>query len=189
MAKKSLTPTGFMLPLPAVMLSCEVEGEKPNIITMSWVGVLASKPPQIGVGITPQRHSHHIVQNSGEYVINVPSVDQVKETDFCGHVSGSKHDKFAELGLTAEKGLVVSAPIIAECPVNIECKVLKQINIGSHDLFLGEIVAIQVEESCLDDKGNVDITKVNPFAYVPMGRQYVGGLSNVIGVGGFAVKK
>jgi len=189
LGKVSLAPKGFMLPLPTVMLSCQLANEQPNIITISWIGVLASTPPQIGVGIQPKRHSHLIVKESGEFVINVPSADLAKEADYCGHASGSKHDKFAELNLTPEKGLVVSAPIIAECPVNIECKVLQIVNLGSHDLFSGEIVAIQVDESCLDKDGNPDIIKVNPFAYVPFSRKYVSGLSDLLGVGGFSIKK
>lgn len=189
MPKKTIKPTGFLVPLPATMLSCQIPSERPNIITLSWVGVLCSEPPQIGVGIRPSRFSHHIVKETGEFVLNLPSEDQVEATDYCGHVSGRNKDKFAECGFTAEKGIEVSAPIIKECPINIECKVVKTISLGTHDAFIGEIVAIQVEEEYVDERERVDIAKVKPFVYVPTTRSYVGGIDKIIGQGGFSLKK
>ncbi|MBU2626057.1 MAG: flavin reductase family protein [candidate division Zixibacteria bacterium] len=189
MAKTLIKPDGFMVPLPATLLSCQKPGETPNIITLSWVGVLCSEPPLIGVGIRPGRYSYGIVKETGEFVINVPNEDQVAASDYCGHVSGRKKDKFAECSLTAEKGSVVSAPIIKECPINIECRVTQSIVLGSHELFIGEIVAIQVDENCLNDKGHVDIGKVKPFVYIPGSSEYVGGFDNLLGRGGFAAKK
>jgi len=178
-----------MLPLPAVMLSCQLPGKTPNIITLSWVGVLASNPPQVGVGITPQRFSHHIVDESGEFVINIPSEDQMGATDFCGHVSGRQSNKFKHLGLTAGECKKVSAPMIAECPVNLECVVRAKHNLGSHDLFIGEIVAMHATDECVDSKGRIDIQKVRPFTYVPMTRDYIGNLTTVIGKAGSSVIK
>lgn len=151
--------------------------------------MVASEPPMIAVGIRPNRFSHHIVNDSKEFVINVPHVDQVRETDYCGHVSGRKHDKFGDLNLTPVKGDKVDAPVIAECPVCIECKVRHVLNLGSHDLFLGEIVNIQIESDCVDEKGRVIMDRVKPFIYTPGTREYRAGFETILGVGGFALKK
>jgi flavin reductase (DIM6/NTAB) family NADH-FMN oxidoreductase RutF len=189
MAKTTIEPQGFLVPLPATMLSCQKPGERPNIITLSWVGVLCSEPPLIGVGIRPSRFSYDVVKDTGEFVLNLPSEDQVKQTDYCGHISGRHEDKFTECGFTPEKGLNVSAPIIKECPVNIECKVTQSIVLGTHELFIGEIVTIQIDEDCVDDQGRVDIARVKPFVYVPTTTEYIGGIERVVGHGGFAIKK
>ena len=188
MAKTTIEPRGFLMPLPATMLSCQKPGEKPNIITLSWVGVLCSEPPVVGVGIRLSRFSHHIIKDTGEFVLNLPSEDQVWQTDYCGHASGRDKDKFKECGFTPEKGLDVSAPIIRECPINIECKVTQSVLLGSHELFLGQIVTIQVDDRCVDKSGKVDIASVKPFVYVPISQTYVGGIETVIGQGGFAMK-
>jgi len=189
MAKTTIEPQGFLVPLPATMLSCQKPGEKPNIITLSWVGVFCSEPPLLGVGIRPSRFSHHIVKDTGEFVVNLPSEEQVRQTDYCGHISGRREDKFQECGFTPMKGKKVSAPIIQECPVNIECKVTQSMVVGTHELFLGEIVAIQIDETCLNEEGKVDIARVKPFVYVPTSMQYVGGIDKVLGLGGFSVKR
>jgi flavin reductase (DIM6/NTAB) family NADH-FMN oxidoreductase RutF len=183
-----MKPQALLVPLPATMLSCQKEGEKPNVITLSWVGVVCSEPPVIGVGIRPSRFSHHIVKDSGEFVINLPSEDQLWQTDYCGHVSGRDTDKFPKCGFTPARGLRVKAPAIEECPVNIECRVIRSMMLGSHELFLGEIVAIQIDESCIDEKGEINIAGVKPFVYVPGSRDYVGGINSVIGQGGFSLK-
>lgn len=189
MTKTTIKPQGFLMPLPATMISCQKAGEKPNIITMSWVGVMCSEPPVIGVGIRLSRFSHHIIKDSGEFVLNLPSEDQVWQTDYCGHASGRDKDKFKECEFTPEAGLEVSAPIIRECPINMECKVTQSVLLGSHEMFLGEIVAIQVDERCVSDDGKVDIASVRPFVYVPISQIYVGGIEKLIGKGGFAMKR
>ena len=189
MAKTSIKPRGFMMPLPAVLLSCQRSGQKPNIITLSWCGVVCSEPPMIGVGIMTSRFSYDIIKDAGEFVINIPTEDQVRHTDFCGHVSGRDEDKFEKCGFTPKKGSEVSAPIIKECPVNIECRTVQSILLGSHELFIGEIVAIHAEEGCIDEKGYVDIEKVKPFVYVPMAKKYVGGIDKILGLGGFSIEK
>jgi flavin reductase (DIM6/NTAB) family NADH-FMN oxidoreductase RutF len=188
-AKTFLKPDGFMVPLPATMLSCQIGDERPNIITLSWVGVLCSEPPQIGVGIRPARFSHAIVKESGEFVINIPNESQAFATDYCGHVSGRRADKFADCSLTAEKGSVVSAPIIKECPINIECRVTQSLMLGSHELFIGEIVAIQVDENCVDEKGHLIMANAKPFVYTPGTREYLAGFDRLLGRGGFSLKK
>ncbi len=189
MAKVSIKPQGFMVPLPAVMLTCAKPGERPNIITMSWVGVLCSEPPLIGAGIRPERFSHDIVKATGEFVINVPGEDLARAADYCGHVSGRDKNKFEKCGLTAVPGSKVAAPLIQECPVNIECRITQSLMLGTHELFIGEILAIHVDEECLDDYGKLDITKAAPFVYVPGASKYVGGLSKLLGCGGFSLKR
>ncbi len=177
-----------MVPLPVVMLTCVRPGETPNIITMSWVGVLCSEPPLIGVGIRPERFSYDIVKTTGEFVINVPNEGLARATDYCGYASGRDKDKFKECELTAIPASEVNSPLIQECPVNIECRVTQSLMLGTHELFIGEILAIHVDEECLDNYGKLDITKAAPFVYVPGASKYVGGLSKLLGSGGFSLK-
>ncbi len=187
--KTTIKPQAFLMPLPAVLLSCGKQKQKPNIITMSWCGVLCSTPPQIGVGIVPSRYSHHLVKETGEFVINIPTEYQAHAVDYCGHISGRDRDKFADCAFTAEKGELSSSVMIKECPINIECRVVQSLMLGSHELFIGEIVSIHVDEKCLDEHRQIDLQKVKPIVYVTGARKYYGGISEFLGVGGFSVKK
>ncbi|MGI6037299.1 MAG: flavin reductase family protein [Limnochordia bacterium] len=171
MAKVLQKPTTGLFPVPVVMVSCcDEKGESPNIITIAWVGTLCSDPPLVGISVRPQRHSHGLIARSGEFVINIPSEGQVWALDYCGLRSGREEDKFTGAGLTPEKGSIVKAPLIKECPVALECQVRQTINLGTHDLFIGEVVAIQVEEEILDVKGKIDFERAKPVAY--NGKEY-----------------
>lgn len=152
-------------PCPAVLVTCVDEKGNPNIITLAWAGVCCSEPPTIAVGIRQGRHSYALIEKSGEFVVNMPTLDIVKQTDYCGGVSGKDHDKFADTRLTPEPGKKVKAPLIKECPVNLECVVKEKVKVGSHDLFLGEVVAVHVEKSLLDENGHINIAKAKPFVY------------------------
>lgn len=152
-------------PCPAVLVTCIDEKGSPNIITLAWAGVSCSDPPTIGIGIRPNRHSHRLIEKSGEFVVNIPTLDIVNETIYCGRVSGMDHDKFAETKLTPEPSRRVKAPLIKECPVNLECVLQKTVKVGSHDLFLGEVVAVHVDQDVLDEKGRIDYAKAKPFVY------------------------
>ena len=129
--------------------------EKPNIITLAWVGTVCSTPPMLSVAIRPSRHSHGLVNAAREFVVNVPRAAQLEEVDLAGVWSGAEHDKFKELGFTARPASRVNAPLIEECPINIECVVRHQLALGAHDLYIAEIVAVQYDEEVLDARGHV----------------------------------
>jgi flavin reductase (DIM6/NTAB) family NADH-FMN oxidoreductase RutF len=129
------------------------------------VGTLCSEPPIIGVSIRPSRYSHALVQAAGEFAVNVPTAAMVRAVDWCGTVSGHAEDKFKALGLTAIPTQVIHTAGIQECPLTLECQVTQTLHLGSHDLFLGKVVAVQVDEAILDARGNIDLGKANPLAY------------------------
>ncbi len=157
--------TTILSPVPAVMVSCDGAGFHKNIITLAWVGTVCSNPPMVSISIRPERYSYAIIWDSKEFVINMPSSELLRVTDFCGVVSGRDVDKFSQTGLTAVSGKFVKAPLIEEAPVNIECRVKQVIPLGSHDLFLAEIMLIHVQEESLDEKGQLNLEKMKGVAY------------------------
>jgi flavin reductase (DIM6/NTAB) family NADH-FMN oxidoreductase RutF len=160
-------PSTALLPTPVVLLSVAGHGEeKPNIITLAWVGTVCSDPPMLSVAIRPSRHSYPLVNAAREFVVNVPRAGRLTEVDLAGVWSGAEHDKFRELGLTATPASRVAAPLIEECPINIECVVRHQMALGAHDLYIAEIVAVQYDEDVLDARGRVQTAKLEPIAYV-----------------------
>ncbi len=172
MAKKSLKPTSALLLTPVVLVTCQDEGARANIITLGWVGVANSDPPMISVAIRPERHSHGIIKRTGEFVANLPTTAILKEMDFCGVASGSKVDKFSTAKLTPIPAEKLKAPLIKECPVNLECRVKQILPLGSHDLFLGEVVAAHMDTEIQDEKGRMDIHKASLFAFCPGAMEY-----------------
>lgn len=183
--KREVKPQTILIPLPAVMVSCALPEGRPNIITVAWVGVACSEPPMISIGIRKTRYSHKIISESGEFVINIASEDQLKAVDFCGVVSGKDLDKFKEAGLTPLKAKRVNVPLIKECPINLECSVRYTLELGSHDLFIGEILATHMDEEVLDNAGRPDIAKLKPFVYCTKAHQYWGGFSKMLAEYGF----
>lgn len=184
MSKQLLKPTTALAPVPAVMVSCCNEAGENNIITLAWVGTLCSEPPIIGIGVRKSRFSYDMIKETGEFVVNLPSEDLAWATDFCGVNSGQNVDKFGELELTPVPGEKVKAPLIGECPVNIECKVTQILELGSHDLFLGEIVAVHADEEVLDDSGKFSMEKARLIAYG--NGEYWGLADNSLGGAGFS---
>lgn len=158
-------PYTALFPCPVVLVTCVDSKGTPNIITLAWVGTVCSEPPTVGLGIRPSRYSHKLIKDSKEFVVNIPPAKFIKETDFCGVVSGKDVDKFSEIKLTPEPADKVQAPLIRECPVNMECALKNVIPLGAHDLFLGEIVQVHVDEDVLDEKGHIDFKKADPFVY------------------------
>jgi len=160
-------PSPALLPTPVVLVSVAGHGkEKANIITLAWVGTVGSRPPMLSVSIRPSRHSHGLVSAAREFVVNVPRAGQLQQVDLAGVWSGAEHDKFAELGFTARPAKQVAAPLIEECPINIECVVRHQLDLGAHDLYIAEIVAVQYDEDVLDGRGRVKTSALEPVAYV-----------------------
>lgn len=188
MGRKSLPPTTMLFPTPVVLVTCVNEGGKPNIITLAWVGVVNSEPPMIGISIRPERYSYACVKGTREFVVNLPTEEMVRKVDACGVLSGKETDKFSSMGLKPVPAQKVKPPLIDECPVQMECQVKEIIPLGSHDLFLGQIVALHVKEEVEKEKGRIDITKVLPFVYCPGAYEYWN-LGKCIGHYGFTKGK
>jgi flavin reductase (DIM6/NTAB) family NADH-FMN oxidoreductase RutF len=164
MPKVVKKPFVALRPVPVVLVSCG-HGEQANIITIAWTGILCSDPPQVGIGVRPDRHSHGLIQGTREFVVNVPGEGLLDEVEYCGFVSGRDADKFAIRGLTPVPGSAIQTSIIAECPINLECRLAHTLSLGSHDLFIGEVVAVQLSEEVLDDRGRVDNAKLKPILF------------------------
>lgn len=164
MAKKTLKGGALVCPLPPTMVSCG-DMESSNIITIGWTGILNTVPPKTYISVRPTRHSYNIIKESGEFVINLTPAALVKEADYCGIYTGKKVDKFAKCKLTKEQATVVSCPMIAECPVSIECKVTDIVPLGSHDMFMADIVAVNVNEELFDKDGKFHLEKADLIAY------------------------
>ena len=184
MNKRSLKPGTNLYPTPAVMVSCADARERESIIAIAWVGVVCSVPPTVAIGVTPARYSHDIIADSGEFVINLPTADQVWELDYTGTYSGRDVDKFAELNLTAVPSEALEwAPRIEECPINLECRVKHRLHLGSHDAFIAEVVAVQAAEDWMDESGRLTDRAGELLAYA--GGLYRA-LGDVIGRHGFS---
>lgn len=160
MAKKAFKPGTMLAPVPAVMVSCD-----DNIFTAAWTGIVNSEPPMTYVSIRKERFSHGLIADSGEFVINLVNKELTFATDWCGVKSGRDFDKWKECSLTRQASEVVGCPQIAESPVSLECKVTEIKELGSHDMFLAEIVSISVDEKLLDDKGGIHLERAGLTAY------------------------
>ena len=166
MAKQTWKPGNMLYPVPAVMVSCQRPGEKPNIITIAWTGIVNSTPPMTYISVRKSRYSHDLIAESGEFVINLTTEALTFATDYCGVKSGREVDKFTEMKLTALAAGEVSCPMIAESPINLECKVREVHEYPSHDMFVAEIVAVHVDEELIDEKGRFEMEKAGLMAYV-----------------------
>ena len=175
----------FIYPIPAVMVSCGTM-EKSNIITVAWTGILNTNPAMCYISVRPERYSHDIIKENGEFAINLTTRHLAYATDWCGVKSGRDVDKFKEMKLTKEKANIISVPLIKESPVSVECKVKEIVPLGSHDMFVAEIVAIDADEKYIDEKGAFDISKCDLIAYAN-GGYYP--LESKIGKFGYSVQK
>jgi flavin reductase (DIM6/NTAB) family NADH-FMN oxidoreductase RutF len=179
--KKSLGAKTLATPTPTwVVGSYDAEG-KPNIMTIAWGGICCSQPPCVTISLRKATYTYECIMEHKAYTINIPSVAQVKEADYCGMVSGKSADKFAELGLTAVRSKLVDAPYVQEFQVVIECKLLQAVEIGLHTQFIGEIVDIKADEAVLNEEGMLDVRKLDPLVYHP-------GQSSYFSIGKFAGK-
>lgn len=185
MSKVIWKPGTFIYPLPVVMVSCG-NMEKSNIITVAWTGIINTDKPMCYISVRKERYSHDIIKNSKEFVINFTNKDLAYATDWCGVRTGAKVDKFKQMNLTKEKGKFVKCPVIKESPVSIECKVKEIKELGSHDMFIAEILSIDVEDKYIDTKGAFDITKCNLITYAN-GKYFA--LGKQVGKFGYSVQK
>ncbi len=185
--KTAFKPGTMIYPLPAVMVSGAASPENYNIITIAWTGTICSDPPMCYISVRPNRHSHAIIERTGEFVINLTTTALARATDWCGVKSGREYNKFREMGLHAEPAQLVKAPLIAESPLNIECKVVEVKRLGSHDMFVANVVAIDAEEALIDKStGQFQLNHAGPLAY-SHGKYY--SLGEKLGGFGFSVKK
>jgi flavin reductase (DIM6/NTAB) family NADH-FMN oxidoreductase RutF len=187
MSKVQWKPGTMIYPLPAVMVSCGSVPEEYNIITISWTGTICTDPAMCYISVRPGRHSYTLIKNSGEYVINLTTRALAYATDWCGVKSGKDHNKFLEMGLTALPSTKLRAPMIKESPVNIECIVKDIVELGSHHMFISEVVAVSADTEYIDKKsGLFRLNEAVPVCY-SHGKYYETG--NLIGKFGFSVEK
>ena len=183
--KKQLAPGALLAPVPVVLISCGTI-EKPNVFTVAWAGTVCTHPPMISISVRPGRFSYPLIRESGEFVLNLPSASMARAVDLCGVKSGRDVDKFALCGLTAVPAAGVSAPAVEECPVRFSCKVKSVTPLGSHDLFLAEIVSIEADEALFEENGRLALEKADLLAY-SHGEYYT--LGKKVGSFGFSVRK
>lgn len=185
MSKLIWKPGNLIAPVPAAMVSCGTM-EKPNIITIAWTGNVSSSPAKVSISVRPERYSYGLIKESGEFVLNLTTAALVRAADFCGVRSGREVDKFAQLGLTPIPAREVACPLVGESPVNLECRVCDVIPLGSHDLFLADVLAVHVEEELVDDHGRLRMDQCHLAAYAH-GEYFA--LGKKVGSFGFSVRK
>lgn len=177
----------MIYPLPAVMVSCGSKPEEYNIITIAWTGTLCSDPPMCYISVRKNRHSYQIIKESGEFVINLTTEALAKATDWCGVRSGKKYNKFNEMNLTPIPAAHINCPMIEESPINIECRVTEIKELGTHDMFLAEVIAVHADDQYLDEEtGAFNLSKAQPMAY-SHGHYFA--LGKPIGKFGWSVEK
>jgi flavin reductase (DIM6/NTAB) family NADH-FMN oxidoreductase RutF len=187
MSKVIWKPGTMIYPLPAVMVSCGAFPEEYNIITISWTGTICTDPAMCYISVRPGRYSYNIIKKNGEFVINLTTKSLAYATDWCGVKSGSKHNKFTEMGLTPIPAVRVRAPLIKESPVNIECIVKEIKELGSHHMFISEVVSVSADEEYIDEKtGLFRLNDASPVCYLH-GKYYETG--HLIGKFGYSVEK
>lgn len=186
MAKREFKPGCMLAPVPAALITCTDGKGHDNMLTLAWVGTVNSEPPMVSISVRESRYSYPMIDETGEFVINLTTEDMVEMVDKCGVISGAKEDKWSVSGFTKEKALKVKSPLIKESPVNIECKVVEKKNLGSHVMFLGEVVAVDVDDRYFDenDRFNMDDMKLVAYCH----GSYMS-LNEVLGTFGFSVRK
>ena len=185
MSKQSWKGSALIAPLPAVLVTCGTI-DSPNILTIGWTGIVCTRPPMTYISVRPERFSHDIIKNSGEFVINLTTADMVRSVDFCGVKSGKNINKFEVCGLHTEPAHEVAVPMIAECPVSLECRVIESKLLGSHTMFLAEIVRVNADENYLDSTGKLDLAKCGLLTYAH-GEYFE--LGKKLGTFGYSVRK
>lgn len=176
----------MLYPVPAVLIGCRDKEGRDNLMTAAWAGTICSDPVMVSVSIRGERYSHHIIENTGEFTISLTNRQLARATDFCGVRSGRNTDKFAEMKLTPLESTMISAPGVAQSPVVLECKVKEILRLGSHDMFIAEVVNVSVDEQYLDGKGKLELEKADLIAY-SHGQYFA--LGDKIGKFGYSVRK
>ena len=185
MVKQTWKGSTLLNPEPPVLVSCG-SMEAANLITIGWTGTICTQPSMVSISVRPERYSYQLIKDSGEFVINLPTRKLVRAVDWCGVKSGRDYDKFAEMKLTPLPASTVSCPILAESPVNLECQVTQVIFLGSHDLFLAKVTAVDVDEALLDEKGKLCLERADLIVY-SHGEYFA--LGKQLGTFGYSVRK
>lgn len=165
MAKQNWKPGNMLYPLPAVLVSCQGNDGKPNLITIGWVGTICSDPAMVSISVRPERYSYHMLKETGEFVINLTTEELLEATDYCGVASGRDVNKWEKMNLTPIPSEKVSVPAVAESPINIECKVTEVKELGTHHMFIAEVVNVRADEKYMDEKGKFHLEQSKPIAY------------------------
>lgn len=186
MAKQSWKPGNMLYPVPAVLITCKDNEGNDNVLTVAWAGTICSDPAMLSISVRKERHSYNMIKESGEFVVNLTTTKLAWATDYCGVRSGRDEDKFAAANLTKGKAEKVKAPIIMESPVNIECRVKQVLELGSHDMFIAEVVNVQISDEYMDEKGKFHLANADLLAY-SHGEYY--NLGEKIGTFGYSVRK
>ena len=185
MSKQQWKGGALLAPVPSVLVSSS-NGEKDNLITIGWTGIVCTQPPKLYISVRPERFSYNLIKESGEFCVNLPTVQMVRAVDFCGVRSGKDIDKFKETKLTKSDSFVVGCKSVAECPLTLECKVDRIVPLGSHDMFIADIACVAVDESIIDEKGKLMLERADLLAY-SHGDYFT--LGKKIGDFGFSVRK
>ncbi len=164
MAKSQWKPSALLAPLPPALVTCK-NGEDANILTVGWTGILNSNPPKTYISVRPERFSHNLIKDTGCFVINLPTRPLVKATDYCGVRSGRETDKLRDMKLTVSPTMNTGCPMLNESPVSLECKVYDIVSLGSHDMFLADIVAVYIDDELVDENGKIRFDKAKLIAY------------------------
>lgn len=180
-----LEPDTALYPLPSVMVTCRDKEGRDNIITLAWVGTVCSEPPMVSISVRPGRFSSHMIKETGEFAINLPTKDLLEIMDYCGSRSGRHEDKFEHFGLEKSEASKINVPLIKNSPVNIECRVKHMLNLGSHDMFVAEVVAIDVNRNIISGH-KIDFGKLDLITYV--GSTYYS-IGELLAKQGFSVRK
>lgn len=179
-------PGNMLYPLPAVLVSVADRAGRSNLFTVAWTGTICSDPPMVSISVRPERYSYHMIEEIGEFVINLTTEALARATDYCGVRSGRDVDKWKEMGLTQRKAGHVQAPMVEESPVNIECRVTQKLELGTHHMFLAEVLAVHVDGQYMDETGRFLLNEAKPLVY-SHGRYL--GIGEEIGSFGYSVKK
>jgi flavin reductase (DIM6/NTAB) family NADH-FMN oxidoreductase RutF len=185
--KENWKPGTMIYPLPAVLVGCGDSVANWNVLTVAWTGTVCTNPPMCYISVRPERHSYALIQRTGEFVINLTTADMARAVDWCGVRSGREFDKFAQMHLTPVAGSYVAAPVLEESPVSIECRVTQRLALGSHDMFLAEVVNVQVDSRYIDrNTGKFDLARARLLAYAH-GEYFR--LGEILGHFGWSVRK
>lgn len=186
MSKQSWKPGNMLYPVPAVLITVADKQGKPNIFTVAWAGTVCSDPPMVSISVRPTRYSHQIIEDTGEFVINLTTRKLAYATDYCGVKSGRDTDKFKDMHLSILPADKVKAPLLKESPVNIECRVKQTLRLGTHDMYVADVVAVHADEAYMDKKGRFMLDKAEPIAYSHGGYFTLG---EKLGTFGYSVKR
>ena len=186
MGKQTWKPGNMLYPLPAVMVSVSDREGNDNIITVAWAGTVCTNPPMVSISVRPERYSYHMIKETGEFVINLTNKKLAFATDYCGVKSGRDVDKFKEMHLTKEQAEKVKVPLIKESPVNIECQVRECKELGSHHMFLADVLAVHVDEAYMKENGKFDLNAADLITY-SHGEYFL--LGEKLGKFGYSIEK